>query len=98
MSKISGYRSKCQFSDKLLGGDGEGRIESSPPGAECEGIICRGRFAEGTHVTLTPIPNPGSAFDSWYGKWTNVNVDGICTVYIYGNPVVHANFKEKKPK
>jgi PASTA domain/Divergent InlB B-repeat domain len=47
-------------------GDGSGRITSSPAGIDCHSsdlvLACLGTFQEGTVVTLTFVPDPGSLF------------------------------------
>lgn len=45
-------------------GTGDGTVTSSPVGIDCGGT-CSGQFEEGTSVSLTPTPAPGSVFAGW---------------------------------
>jgi Calx-beta domain/Divergent InlB B-repeat domain len=47
-------------------GSGSGKVTSAPPGIDC-GADCTEDYAEGTVVTLTAAPDPGSTFESWSG-------------------------------
>jgi hypothetical protein len=47
-------------------GVGNGAVASAPAGIEC-GSMCNARFEEGDTVTLTAIPDPGSAVAGWTG-------------------------------
>jgi len=47
-------------------GTGSGTVTSDPAGIDC-GSDCTESFLEGTKVTLTATPAPGSAFDHWTG-------------------------------
>jgi sugar lactone lactonase YvrE len=49
-----------------IGGTGSGSINSSPATIACTSS-CSGNFASGTSVTLTAVPNPGSALANWTG-------------------------------
>jgi hypothetical protein len=48
-------------------GLGTGSITSTPGGVTCAENSCTGNFAPGTEVTLTPVPDAGSAFIGWSG-------------------------------
>ncbi len=48
------------------GGNGSGRIASSPAGIACT-ASCTESFAHGEHVLLTAIPSTGSSFGGWSG-------------------------------
>ena len=43
---------------------GTGKVASTPSGIKCPGA-CGHDFADGTKLTLTAIPDPGSAFSEW---------------------------------
>jgi hypothetical protein len=43
-----------------------GKIVSEPVGIDCNSGDCIKNFPNGTAVTLTSIPNPGSIVDRWY--------------------------------
>ncbi len=49
-----------------LSGSGNGSVASTPTGIACPGD-CDETFVDGTTVTLTPMPSPGSAFAEWTG-------------------------------
>ncbi len=53
-----------------INGSGTGTISSSPAGIDC-GTDCSAEFSEGTQLTLTATPAPGSTFMGWG--------DGSCT-------------------
>lgn len=59
-------------------GDGVGLVTSSPAGISC-GNDCTELFREGTVVTLSATPSPGSRFTSWSGC-DAVDEDGDCSV------------------
>jgi hypothetical protein len=79
----------------IMGGGGTGRVVTDPPGIDCrenQGESCRAEFADGTHATFTAIPDPGSRFESWYGKMCDNNIDGTCTMVVCHHWAVQANF------
>jgi hypothetical protein len=47
-------------------GAGSGRIVSDPSGIDC-GTACTRQYLKLIHVTLTPVPAPGSIFTGWAG-------------------------------
>ena len=51
----------------LLSGSGGGRVISSPGGIDCLSGFCSATFAQGTSVTLQPIPDGDSVFGGWNG-------------------------------
>ena len=55
-----------------LSGGGSGTVTSSPAGIDC-GTDCVHSFTQGTVVTMTATPDPGSVFAAWKG------VQGDCT-------------------
>jgi YVTN family beta-propeller protein len=54
-------------------GTGIGTVTSSPDGLDC-GLSCRSSFDLGASVTLTAVPDSGSAFDGWGGDCTGPTV------------------------
>jgi len=47
-------------------GTGTGTVTSFPSGIDC-GETCYQQYAQDGHVTLTPVPAPGSVFSGWSG-------------------------------
>ena len=76
----------------LKAGAGEGTVTSAPAGVNC-GSTCAVDFQEGTEVTLTATPQPGSLFNSWKGCDTIVANE--CKVTISAARSVTANFSTK---
>ncbi|MBO0746773.1 MAG: hypothetical protein J2O47_00395, partial [Acidimicrobiaceae bacterium] len=70
-------------------GLGAGTITSSPAGINC-GPTCTSAFAEGTAVTLTAAPDPGSAFNSWSG--CDAVAANQCTITLDADATVTATF------
>ena len=64
------------------GGNGSGRVTSSPAGIDC-GSTCSALYPDETSVLLTPTPDPGSAFVGWSG-WDCYGTEVPCAVGIYG--------------
>jgi serine protease len=75
-------------------GDGGGSVTSDPPGIDC-GLDCEATFADGTQVTLTAWPDPGSSFGGWSGC---DSVTGHrCRVTLAGGRGVAAGFVRDTP-
>jgi hypothetical protein len=70
-------------------GTGSGLVTSDPSGINC-GDDCDEQYREGTEVTLTAIPNPGSGFAGWSGACTGM---GICVVSMTDDRAVTATFQ-----
>ena len=69
-------------------GLGTGRVVSTPAGIDC-GADCTQTYAANTAVTLTAIPDAGSAFSSWSGACTGA---GSCSVTMDAAKSVTATF------
>src|SRR5439155_1670314 len=83
----------------FFGGDGTGKVTSSPAGITCT-ANCRGTFAQGTSVTLTAMADPGSALDSWSSnqcqeQGSALTYKGaICTVLMAKDKSISAYFEK----
>ena len=77
-------------------GVGNGRVTSSPAGIDCGTTTsnCQASFANGQQVTLTATPDPGHAFDFWFGSCTG---SGACVVTMDANKSVSAAFVATAP-
>ncbi|MDF2771272.1 MAG: hypothetical protein K0S86_766 [Geminicoccaceae bacterium] len=77
------------------GGNGGGRITSSPAGINCtitgQGVTgtCNATFAAGTVVSLTPAASNGSRFGGWAGACSS---NGNCSVTMNQPATVSARF------
>jgi hypothetical protein len=74
-------------------GEGSGTVTSSPPGIEC-GATCAADFDEGTSVTLTAVPDPGSEFTGWSGG--GCSGTATCSVTLGEATGVVAGFAKKR--
>ncbi len=70
-------------------GNGSGTVTSDPAGIDC-GPDCSEPFLEGTKVTLTATPAPGSAFDHWTGG--GCTGSGTCTTTMSTSRTARAVF------
>ncbi len=70
-------------------GTGSGTVSSDPAGIDC-GSDCSEPFLEGTKVTLTAAPAPGSAFDHWTGG--GCTGSGACTTTMSTSRIAKAVF------
>jgi hypothetical protein len=79
------------------GGAGAGTVTSSPGGINC-GPVCTASFSDGTSVTLTATPAPGSDFDDWNvtggGSTSGCGGGPTCTVLMDRNRTVRADFDD----
>ena len=69
-------------------GTGSGVVEG--PGINC-GAICSSQFAYGRTITLTAVPDPGSAFGGWNNACRGVNSTS-CTLAVGPTTSVAASF------
>ena len=76
------------------GGTGSGTVTSSPSGINC-GATCSASFQQGTQVTLTATPAPGSTFSGWSGA--GCPATGTCTVTMSAAESVTATFSPIPP-
>jgi len=72
---------------------GKGTITSNPAGIGCglKSGSCSGKFGQGTSVTLTATPDPGSIWTGWGGACSGTSLS--CTVVITKDTSVLANFR-----
>ena len=74
-------------------GTGGGIVSSTPAGIDCSST-CSASFDDGSQVTLTAIPAPGSGFQGWGGDCAGL---GTCTVSMGGARFVTATFDAVPP-
>lgn len=75
-------------------GSGSGIVTSGPAGINC-GATCQAKFTEGTPVTLTAAPAPGSSFAGWSGG--GCTGTGTCEVTLTTDTNVMATFGLESP-
>jgi hypothetical protein len=76
------------------GGTGAGTVTSVPAGINC-GATCAFNYANGTPVTLTATPSPGSTFAGWSGA--GCSGTATCTVTMNAAQAVSATFTMPAP-
>jgi len=69
-------------------GSGLGVVVGSPDGLSCSGS-CAASFAEGTAITLVPVPLYGSTFAGWSGACSGT---GGCTIVMTEDATIDASF------
>lgn len=69
-------------------GNGGGTVSSTPAGIDC-GATCAAGFSCGTNVSLSAVPEAGSAFAGWSGDCTGA---GDCSVVMDQAHAVTATF------
>lgn len=72
-----------------VGGPGSGEVTSEPAGIACGGA-CSSLFVEGTAVTLSAHPAPGSEFAGWSGACTGKR---LCQIDLRQDVSVGAEFR-----
>lgn len=72
-----------------LGGNGAGKVASSPAGIDC-GATCQHTYSAGDMVTLTATPSAGSTFTAWSGGGCTGTAP--CTVTLTTAATVTATF------
>jgi uncharacterized repeat protein (TIGR01451 family) len=72
-----------------LSGSGSGTVGSAPSGIDCAGV-CSASFDQGTQVTLTAAPDPGSRFAGWSGG--GCSGLGDCQLTMSSGQLVTATF------
>ncbi len=72
----------------LHGGEGEGRVVSTPAAVDCA-AACDVEIVAGTEVTLTAVPGPNAAFAGWTGACVGT---GPCTLTMNADVAVTATF------
>ena len=78
-----------------VSGTGTGSVSSSPDGiVSCE-TACSHSFEEGTVVTLTAVPDEGSAFSGWAG--CDTLPESTCVVDLSEDRAITARFEPKAP-
>jgi uncharacterized delta-60 repeat protein len=75
-------------------GTGSGSVESSPSGIDC-GFACSRTLDDGSPLTLTATPSPGSVFDGWSGA--GCTGTGSCQLTMSADLVVTATFDVAPP-
>ncbi|HEY6205523.1 MAG TPA: galactose oxidase-like domain-containing protein [Chthoniobacterales bacterium] len=74
-------------------GTGGGTVTSNPAGIDC-GATCAAIYGYGTPVTLTAVPDAGSAFNGWSGGCTGT---GDCAPDLTADASVTADFISVPP-
>jgi hypothetical protein len=75
-------------------GTGSGSVSSAPTAIDC-GPTCVAQFDQGTVVTLTASPAPGSSFAGWSGG--GCSGTGTCAITVGADTTVIAAFNADKP-
>jgi List-Bact-rpt repeat protein len=73
-------------------GKGTGTVTDHTGAIVC-GSVCQATYLQGTEVTLTATPDPGSTFNEWRMGPCN-NQTGQCVLMMDRNRTVEANFRE----
>jgi Divergent InlB B-repeat domain len=83
-----------------------GKVVSEPAGIDCSRDSCIKNFPNGTTVTLTPFPNPGSIVKEWYyygyhysASSATITINGRDAYYsiVFGLPPPPPNIEVEPP-
>ena len=92
-ARLSGTPTTLEPLSIAFAGTGGGRVLSDPPGADCT-TDCEVGFVDGTEITLTADPDPGSTFTGWGGACAG---SGTCTLTMDRARDVTATFAADGP-
>lgn len=92
-ARFSGTPTTLEALTVTIEGTGLGRITSDPPAVDCTDD-CEVGFVDGTVVTLSADPEPGSVFTGWGGSCTGT---GTCQITMDQARSVTATFSAESP-
>jgi len=77
-----------------VGLNGKGTVVSNPSGIGCglkSGSSCSSKFVQGTSVTFTATPDPGSTWTGWAGACSGTSL--TCTIAVNADTSIQASFR-----